>query len=158
MVLALAVTFAGVPARARAGDEAARGARRSVVDPAPVLLGQAVDWLDDEHVVWQDPTTRDEDGDGQIQIHRSTLDGSEKVCLTCGLEGPNQVPAIVDRLSGVRTILQVPFDLPNQIRDQAVDLLRDPKSFSFHGRGCGGDAADGRAALVQETRIGRYAE
>ncbi len=459
VAFALAVALAGVAARALAGDadaQAARGARRFVVDAAPVLLGQAVDWLDDEHVVWQDPTTRDEDGDGEIQIHRSTLDGTEKVCLTCGLAGPNQVPvvqphgrwilfhswsghavkigspgfgglgsdiwvitrdgdrptrltldgelhdnfhaywspdgryivwtalswnadeggngksdirvarfdprgpngprlvdahvvrpgnghwyetqwwapdgsgflytetvdtainpelffcrlpdpardtcrpvrltsdpawdeqaifsrdmnrvifmssrnlpgahndwatvatllglpaeydyqlilpvfndsylqpvfqqatdlyqialrwnrartrfkpgrivrlttsgeegwvipefafdpggrrllwtqnkfddgqrvdqgcivrqiraAIVDRLSGVQTILQVPFDLPDQIRDQAVDLLRNPRSFSFHGRGCGGDAAAGKAALVQETRIGRYAE
>src|SRR5262245_41624371 len=65
--------------------------------------------------------------------------------------------AIVDRLSSTQTILQVPFDLPDQIRDQAVDLLRAPSAFSFHGRGCGGDAA-GPPALVQETRIGRYAE
>ena len=29
-----------------------------------------------------------------VQIYRSTLDGAEKVCLTCGLPGPNQVPVV----------------------------------------------------------------
>src|SRR5262249_47705425 len=87
IALALILALVAVPVRARAD-----GPRQFVVDAAPLLLGQAADWLDDTHVVWQDPTNRDEDGDGQIQIHRSTLDGAEKVCLTCGLEGPNQVP------------------------------------------------------------------
>ena len=87
IALALILALVAVPVRALAD-----GPRQFVVDAAPLLLGQAADWLDDTHVVWQDPTNRDEDGDGQIQIHRSTLDGTEKVCLTCGLEGPNQVP------------------------------------------------------------------
>jgi Tol biopolymer transport system component len=65
---------------------------RFVVETNPLVLGQAVDWLDRRHVVWHDPQTRDEDGDGQIHVYRSTLDGGEKVCLTCGLAGPNQVP------------------------------------------------------------------
>lgn len=63
-----------------------------VVDTNPFLLGQAVDWLDDQHVVWHDPLARDQDGDGTFQIYRSRLDGGDTVCLTCGLSGPNQVP------------------------------------------------------------------
>jgi len=67
---------------------------RFVVDTNPFLLGQASDWLDERHVVWHDPIIRDEDGDGQTHIYRSALDGTEKVCLTCGLDGPNQVPVV----------------------------------------------------------------
>ena len=89
IALALVLALVAVPVRVRAD-----GPRQFAVDAAPLLLGQAADWLDDMHVVWQDPTNRDEDGDGQIQIHRSTLDGTEKVCLSCGLEGPNQVPVV----------------------------------------------------------------
>src|SRR5262245_61603549 len=74
------------------GAAGAGGARQLVVETNPVVLGQAMDWLDRTHVVWHDPAGRDEDGDGEIQIYRSTLDGGDKVCLTCGLEGPNQVP------------------------------------------------------------------
>jgi WD40-like Beta Propeller Repeat len=62
------------------------------VETNPFLIGQAPDWLDATHVVWHDPMLRDEDGDGEIQIYRSTLDGADKRCLTCGLAGPNQVP------------------------------------------------------------------
>src|SRR5262249_44205984 len=65
-----------------------------VVETNPFLLGQASDWVDERHVVWHDPIIRDEDGDGQTHIYRSTLDGTEKVCLTCGLDGPNQVPVV----------------------------------------------------------------
>jgi len=65
-----------------------------VVETNPYLIGQAPDWLDDAHVVWHDPMTRDEDADGQVQVYSSTLDGAEKVCLTCGLPGPNQVPVV----------------------------------------------------------------
>ena len=65
-----------------------------VVDTNPFLIGQAPDWLDDTHVVWHDPMTRDEDNDGQVQIYSSTLDGAEKVCLTCGMDGPNEVPVV----------------------------------------------------------------
>ncbi|HSP95752.1 MAG TPA: hypothetical protein VL049_00725 [Candidatus Dormibacteraeota bacterium] len=65
-----------------------------VVETNSYLIGQAPDWLDDTHVVWHDPLPRDEDGDNTHQIYRSTLDGSEKVCLTCGLDGPNQVPVV----------------------------------------------------------------
>src|SRR5262249_7493550 len=54
-----------------------RAAHRFVVDPQPVVFGQAPDWLDRNHIVWHDAMTRDEDGDGQIQIYRSALDGSE---------------------------------------------------------------------------------
>ena len=73
---------------------AAGAGRRFVVETNPVVLGQAADWLDRDHVVWHDPIIRDEDGDGEVHIHRSTLDGGEKVCLTCGLQGPNQVPVV----------------------------------------------------------------
>jgi len=37
-----------------------------VVETNPYLIGQAPDWLDDAHVVWHDPMTRDEDADGQV--------------------------------------------------------------------------------------------
>jgi hypothetical protein len=70
------------------------GAGTFVVETNPYLIGQAPDWLDQEHVVWHDPAIRDEGGDGQIQIYSSTLDGHDKVCLTCGLKGPNQVPVV----------------------------------------------------------------
>ena len=75
--------------RARGDD-----GRRFVVETNPFLLGQAMDWLDQRHVVWHDPQTRDEDGDGETHVYRSALDGTEKVCLTCGLRGPNQVPVV----------------------------------------------------------------
>src|SRR5262245_35169679 len=65
-----------------------------IAETNPYLIGQAPDWLDDAHVVWHDPMTRDEDADGQVQVYSSTLDGAEKVCLTCGLPGPNQVPVV----------------------------------------------------------------
>ena len=45
---------------------------------------------------------------------------------------------------------------PTQIRDQAVQFLRDPQSYPFQGRGCGGDAPDSLPALDQETRIGHF--
>jgi hypothetical protein len=83
-------------ARAQDGsaDAARAGGRGFTVETNPFVLGQATDWLDQRHVVWQDPMVRDEDNDHQIQIYRSTLDGGEKVCLTCGLPGPNQVPVV----------------------------------------------------------------
>jgi hypothetical protein len=65
-----------------------------VVEANPFLIGQAPDWLDNETVVWHDPNVRDEDGNGEVQVYRSRLDGSQKVCLTCGLDGPNQVVAV----------------------------------------------------------------
>src|SRR3954468_13744458 len=87
MVLAVAIAAAS-PAAAFAGG------RDFVVEANPFVLGQAMDWVDNRHVVWHDAAGRDEDGNGQIQIHRSTLDGGERVCLTCGLDGPNQVPVV----------------------------------------------------------------
>ncbi len=84
---AIVVSLAATAGRADDG-------RRFVVETNPFVLGQAVDWLDPDHVVWHDPMTRDEDGDGQVQIYRSTLGGGEKACLTCGLAGPNQVPVV----------------------------------------------------------------
>ena len=96
MLVALAATMGPRAARGQdAGEPAARqGDRRFVVDVNPFTIGQAPDWLDRTHVVWQDPAGRDEDDDGEIQIYRSALDGTEKVCLTCGMDGPNQVPVV----------------------------------------------------------------
>jgi Tol biopolymer transport system component len=95
--LLLAILLAVAAGAARAANVATQrlaGDSRFVVDQNAFVLGQAMDWLDDGHVVWHDPARRDEDGDGQIQIHRSTLDGRERVCLTCKLPGPNQVPVV----------------------------------------------------------------
>ncbi|HLK12568.1 MAG TPA: hypothetical protein VKW76_14425 [Candidatus Binatia bacterium] len=78
---ALLAVAALVPTAARA-----EGAGAFVVDTNPFVLGQAVTWLDATHVVWHGPV------DGDVQIIRSTLDGADQVCLTCGLAGPNQVP------------------------------------------------------------------
>jgi hypothetical protein len=58
----------------------------------PHLLGQAVDWLDSQHVVYQ--ATVAGSSPAQIQLFSSTLGGADKVCLTCGLSGPNQVPVV----------------------------------------------------------------
>ncbi len=77
-------------------DEPVRGGR-FVTETNPFVLGQAADWLDRRHVVWHDTAGRDQDADGQIQIHRSTLDGTDVACLTCGLGGPNQVPVVQPR-------------------------------------------------------------
>jgi Tol biopolymer transport system component len=96
LVLAAAIMLA--PGRSHALDgtaaPAARDARPFIVEDEPFVIGQAADWLDRDHVVWHDSMGRDEDDDGQVQIHRSALDGTEKVCLTCGLDGPNQVPVV----------------------------------------------------------------
>ena len=78
---------------ARQGVEQSAGVR-FVIKQSPFVFGQAVDWLDDERVVYHDPFLRDDNADGEIHIHRSNLDGSNRVCLTCGLEGPNQVPVV----------------------------------------------------------------
>lgn len=77
-----------------AGDlaGAAERQRNFVVENNPYVIGQAPDWLDRDTVVWHEAVARDEAGDGDVHIYRSQLDGSDKVCLTCGLEGPNQVP------------------------------------------------------------------
>jgi hypothetical protein len=81
------VLWAGV-----AGADDGRG--DFVVETNPFVVGQAMDWLDRTHLVWHEPAARDDDGDGEIQIHRSTLDGHDVGCLTCGLAGPNQVPVV----------------------------------------------------------------
>ncbi len=73
----------------------ARPAPDFVLEQNPFVLGQAVDWLDQDHVVWHDSFVRDEDDDGEFNIYRSRLDGSEKVCLTCSLDGTrDQVPVV----------------------------------------------------------------
>src|SRR5262249_1986634 len=64
--------------------------------------------------------------------------------------------AFIEELSGVHEIGQIPFDIPERIRDQAVALLRDPASVAVQGRGCGGEAPSAPARFAQETRIGRF--
>jgi hypothetical protein len=93
LALAAIVGAAALPSAADDG----KGGPRFVVETNPLILGQAMDWLDQRRVVWHDPARRDEDGDREVQIYSSTLDGSEKVCLTCGLAGPNQVPVVQPR-------------------------------------------------------------
>ena len=88
------VLVVGAAARADAADAAGDRAAPFVVETNPFVIGQAADWLDRTHVVWHEPLGRDEGGDGEVQIYRSTLDGAEKACLTCGLDGPNQVPVV----------------------------------------------------------------
>ncbi len=66
-----------------------------VLEPNPFVLGQAVDWLDQTYVVWHDSFVRDEDDDDEFNIYRSRLDGSDRACLTCGLDGQrDQVPVV----------------------------------------------------------------
>jgi WD40-like Beta Propeller Repeat len=55
----------------------------------PYTVGQAAAWLDQNNVVYQAQAPG-----GQMQIFRSTLSGGDKVCLTCALTGPNQVPVV----------------------------------------------------------------
>ncbi len=90
LTLAPAAAFAQDP-----GDEVRPPDERTfVVETNPSVLGQAADWVDRKHVVWQAALPVAEGGDGQIQIFRSTLERAEEVCLTCGLDGPNQVPVV----------------------------------------------------------------
>ena len=88
---ALVVLLVALAVPAVAQDGARHG---FTVEPNAFVVGQAADWLDRRHVVWHEPLVRDEGGDHQVQIYRSTLDGGEKVCLTCGLDGPTQVPVV----------------------------------------------------------------
>lgn len=81
LLLALLVLTAVVP-----------DAHALTVRTNPFTLGQAPDWLDDSHVVAHAPTA-----DGDVQIFRSTLRGTARACLTCGLAGPNQVPVVQPR-------------------------------------------------------------
>jgi WD40-like Beta Propeller Repeat len=78
----LAATAALLVAPAASGASA--GFR---VSTSPYTLGQAATWLDDGHVVFSAKTA-----DGDTQIFRSTLPGKHRRCLSCGLNGPNQVP------------------------------------------------------------------
>ncbi len=49
---------------------------------------QAPDWMPDGRVV-----SHADPGDGtKNQIYTANLDGSDQVCLTCGMQGPNMVP------------------------------------------------------------------
>src|SRR5262249_57304048 len=59
-----------VPAHTAGDDPAGRGARSFVVERAPYLLGQAVDWLDDGEVVWEDPPTPAQDNAAPDQVTR----------------------------------------------------------------------------------------
>ena len=92
LAVGLAVLSATMAVGAGAAVAAPGGDLR--VRPNAFLFGQAPDWLDSKTVVYHDPAARDEGGDGQVQIWRARLDGSARRCLTCGLQGPNQVPAV----------------------------------------------------------------
>ena len=88
IVLGVAAVSAGaMPAAAGAVP---RGGDRFETEQNRYLLGQAPDWLDARRVVFHDPFLRDDGADNQIHIHRSTLGGKRRVCLTCGLEGPHR--------------------------------------------------------------------
>ena len=61
--------------------------------------------------------------------------------------------AIVARLSGVDSIVQIPFDIVPQIGAAAGGFLHDPTTYPYDGA-CG---AVGRpSSYAQETRIGRF--
>jgi hypothetical protein len=63
--------------------------------------------------------------------------------------------AIVARLSGVDSIVHIPFDIVPQIRAAAGGFLHDPATYPYDGA-CG---AVGRpSSYAQETRIGRFEE
>ena len=73
MVLGVAAVSAGATPAAPAA--ASRGGDGFETEQNRYLLGQAPDWLDARRVVFHDPFLRDDDGDGQIHIHRSSLGG-----------------------------------------------------------------------------------
>ncbi len=85
----LAVSVLAIAGLARALAEDPGSGERFVVRTNPYTVGQAPDWLDSRHVVYQADT-----GDGDRQVFRSTLSGAQRTCLTCGLSGPNQVPVV----------------------------------------------------------------
>ena len=91
VVAALVLTPAAVPAQ-DTSPGSPPGSGTFVVEINPFLLGQAAVWQDRRHVVWHGPVAGDPAADAQI--YRSTLDGAQQVCLTCGLPGPNQVPVV----------------------------------------------------------------
>ncbi len=86
---ALALGALALAGLAQALAQGSGAGERFVVRPNPYTLGQAPDWLDSRHVVFQEKTP-----DGDRQVFRSTLTGDGKKCLTCGLSGPNQVPVV----------------------------------------------------------------
>jgi hypothetical protein len=63
---------------------------------------------------------------------------------------------LIDRLSRVQTLGQIPLDIVPKIRAQAADLLRDPTTYPFQGSGCGGSDPNQQPAIDQETEIGRF--
>ena len=85
----LALGALAIAGLAQALAQGSGAGERFVVRSNPYTLGQAPDWLDSRHVVYQEETP-----DGDRQVFRSTLAGTEKKCLTCGLTGPNQVPVV----------------------------------------------------------------
>ena len=63
---------------------------------------------------------------------------------------------IIRQLTGVHALGQIPFSIVNQIRDQGVSLLQDPRAFPHPGLGCGGDAPEQTPSFAQETKIAHY--
>ncbi len=86
---ALALAVVVIAGLSEALAEGPGPSERFAVRTNPYTIGQAPDWLDSRHVVYQAPTE-----DGDRQVFRSNLSGGGKRCLTCGLSGPNQVPVV----------------------------------------------------------------
>ena len=63
--------------------------------------------------------------------------------------------AFVARLSPVTSIGQIPFDIGDQVRDEAANLLRKPSLYDYQGP-CGGTAPAAQPALTPETLIGHF--
>lgn len=64
---------------------------------------------------------------------------------------------VVARLRAVESIGQVPLDLGTEIREQAANLLRDPRAYAYRGP-CGGGDPNTKPSFTQETRIAHYEE
>lgn len=66
--------------------------------------------------------------------------------------------AFMSQLSGVQSLAQLgpALGVADQMRDEAVALLRKPTTFAFQGRGCGGEQPEQDRSFAQETRIGRF--
>jgi hypothetical protein len=94
LLIVLGVAAMSACATTAARPAASGGGDRFETEQNRYRLGQAPDWLDASRVVSHDPFLREDGADNQIHILRSTLGGKRRVCLTCGLEGPHQVPVV----------------------------------------------------------------
>jgi len=62
----------------------------------------------------------------------------------------------VRQLAGVDTIGEINGAIVAEVRQQAMDLLRDPATYPHQGLGCGGEQPNQQPNWSQETRVGRY--